>query len=159
MDIYVNLPQVVRMWIPSSNACCSFRSIIVDFVLLILFTVLLQFLTQFVNTYSSFWSSWTSMGLNHCFSKSFLNSATKALWVWLYFVAALQKPTLCLSKSFFTSILDTDPLSHWNTFEYLKVPTCLYVGSNTNKTSLAFLVLRALMTLYLNATITLATYN
>ena len=38
-----------------------------------------------------------------------------------------------------------------NTFGYLNTLSFLYIASNTNATSLAFLILRALATLYLDA--------
>ena len=68
--------------------------------------------------------------------------------VCFYFILVFQKSTLCFSSNFVTSLLNS--LSHRNTFGYLK--PFLYITSNTNSASLAFLILRALATLYLDAT-------
>ena len=99
----------------------GFITIIDNFMLLILFTTLFRFLTQIVDKFQGSWSSYTSMGLNNCFTNSLLKASRKAVWLCLYFNVTFRIPTSCFA-------------------------------SNTNATSLAFLVLRVLATLYLDVT-------
>ena len=54
---------------------------------------------------------------------------------------------LCLSNN-------SDSLSHWNSFGYYNTPLFLHISSNTNATSLSFMVVRVLETLYLDVTST-----
>ena len=53
------------------------------------------------------------------FVKGFHNS--------LYFVVVLRMSTLCFSSSFDTSLLNSDPLSHWNNLGYLNTRPFLYI--------------------------------
>ena len=61
-------------------------------------------------------------------------------WPWttvlptLVFCVVLRLSVLCFSSNFVTSLLNSDPLSHWNTFGYLKTPPSLYIVFNTNET-------------------------
>ena len=61
-------------------------------------------------------------------------------------------PALCFTSNFVNLLLNLDALSHWNTIAHLNTPPFLYIVSSKNVTSLAFLVVRALVTLHLNAT-------
>ena len=121
-------------------------------MLLILFTTLFKFLTQIVDKFQGSWSSYTSMGLNNCFTNSLLKASRKAVWLCLYFNVTFRIPTSCFSSSLVASLLKSDPLSYWNTLGYLNTSPFLCIASNTNATSLAFLVLRVLATLYLDVT-------
>ena len=79
------------------------------------------------------------MGLNNCFANSFLKVLTKAVFVLIFWC--------CSSKIVFFKQLchiNTKLRPIWNTFGYLNTP-------ETNATSLAFLVLKALATLNLDA--------
>ena len=128
--------------------------VINDFVLIILLTILFKFLTQVVGTFSGSWNSWTSIGLINSFANSLLNASTKAVWVCLYFVVGLRIFRLCFSSNFITSPVNSEALSHWNVFGYLRTPPFLSIASNTNATPLCALVLKGLATLYLDATST-----
>lgn len=68
----------------------------------------------------------------------------------LYFFVVLRMSTLRFSSNFATSLLTSDSLSHWNNFSYLNTPPYLYIASNSNVSSLVFLVLRALVALNLH---------
>ena len=68
------------------------------------------------------------------------NSCTNSVWVTMYFVVLLQISTSCFSNNSVASLLNSDPLSHWNTSWYLKTPPFSYIASNTNPTLLAFLL-------------------
>ena len=65
----------------------------------------------------------------------------------------LSRYHFCFASNFVTSLLNSVQLSYWNSFWYLNTtPFHAYNASNTNATSLAFLVLRAQAALYLDAT-------
>ena len=124
LNIYINHLQVVRF--PLDRFCVLIRSgfisIIDDFVLLILFI-------QIFNT--NWWyffrvlKLWSIHRFKQQFCLLFLKASTKAVWVCLYFVVALQISTLCFSSNFVISLLNSGPLSHWNTFGYLSTPPFL----------------------------------
>ena len=93
--------------------------------------------------FSGFWSSWASMGLNNCFVNSFLKTSTKPMWVC---------SNAAISKQFCHISFKLRPITSLKQLWLFKHTTL--VASNTNATSLTFLVLRSLATLYLNATST-----
>ena len=111
-------------YVLSSGTACSlivsfgFIPIINDIVEFILFTTLSKFLTQIVDTFSGSWSSWVSINLNNSFANSLLKASTKAVWVCLYFVVALQISTLCFSRNFATSFFQLRPVI---TLKYLPI--------------------------------------
>ena len=75
-----------------------------------------------IDIFSGSWSSSASIGLNSSFANSLLNASAMAVWVSLYFVIAMRILTLCFSSNFVTSLLNSDPLSHWNVFGNLNTP-------------------------------------
>ena len=146
---------------PSSGSTVSSRYVwssyipIIDYtIFFILFTILFNFQTQMFDTFSGFWSSWASIGLNNSFGNYLLKASTKAVRVCLCFIVTLRISALCFSSILVTSFLNLDPLSHWNTLRYLNTPPFLQIAFNANATLLDFLVLRSLATLYLDATST-----
>ena len=89
--------------------------------------------------------------LKENFFELFVKGFCRAVWVCLYFVVFLWMSTLCFSSNFVTSHWNSDPLSLRDSLGYLNTSPFLCIASNTNATSLAFLFLRALVTLYLHA--------
>ena len=98
------------------------------------------------------------MGLDNYFANSFWKASKRTVWVCLCFIVGLYTSKLLFSSNFVISLLNSDPLSRWNTFQYLNTWPLLYSASNTNATSLAFFLLTALNTLYIDATSTFVSF-
>ena len=124
------------------------------FVVFVLFIMLPRFLTQIADTFSRSWSFCASACLNNCFAKTLLKASTKTTCTSMFVFCCYSSN---ISIMFFKQLSRITLklrliITGWNTWWDLNTPPLFYLASNIDATSLAFLVWKALFTLYIDAT-------